>query len=328
MQTIQLSNIFKQQAHQTILKDFTLTIPAQSNIGIQMSHVEAMTLFNLLRQTTPQTSGVMTGLTPARIQAIFHDDGFYPQLTVSTYLKTFQRISTFETDLDDILQYFALKDVAHTKIKHLSFDQQQRLALLRAFVLQPDLLLIESPLTNLTNAGIELYLAALAYTREHGVTVLLTSYSLEELVLTSTTIFRYRPNQGLELTDLATESSSDSAHTSEDTPRPIFKIASKVEDKTVFFSPNEIDFIESVNGVSQLNVSGEQFTSSQTMSELEQQLTTLGFFRCHRSYLVNLQQIAELISYSRNSYTLILKNKSKLPLSRGKLTDLKALINF
>ncbi|GAB1229225.1 hypothetical protein SNK12g_09440 [Lactiplantibacillus plantarum] len=41
MQTIQLSNIFKQQAHQTILKDFTLTIPAQSNIGIQMSHVEA-----------------------------------------------------------------------------------------------------------------------------------------------------------------------------------------------------------------------------------------------------------------------------------------------
>lgn len=91
---------------------------------------------------------------------------------------------------------------------------------------------------------------------------------------------------------------------------------------------NEIDFIESVNGVSQLNVSGEQFTSSQTMSELEQQLTTLGFFRCHRSYLVNLQQIAELISYSRNSYTLILKNKSKLLLSRGKLTDLKALINF
>lgn len=109
MQTIQLSNIFKQQAHQTILKDFTLTIPAQSNIGIQMSHVEATTLFNLLRQTTPQTSGVMTGLTTARIQAIFHDDGFYPQLTVSTYLKTFQRISTFETDLDDILQYFALK---------------------------------------------------------------------------------------------------------------------------------------------------------------------------------------------------------------------------
>lgn len=53
MQTIQLSNIFKQQAHQTILKDFTLTIPAQSNIGIQMSHVEATTLFNLLRQTTP-----------------------------------------------------------------------------------------------------------------------------------------------------------------------------------------------------------------------------------------------------------------------------------
>lgn len=328
MQTIQLNNIFKQQDHQTILEDLTLTIPPQSNIGIQMSHVEATTFFNLLRQTTPQTSGVMTGVAAAHIQAIFHDAGFYPQLTVVTYLRAFQHISSFDQDLDDILQYFALRDVAHTRIKHLSFDQQQRLALLRTFLLQPDLLLIENPLTNLTNAGIELYLAALSYTRKSGITVLLTSYSLEELVLTSTTIYRYRPNSGLELTDLATESSSEASSDNENTPRPIFKIASKVEDKTVFFSPNEIDFIESVNGVSQLNVNGEHFTSSQTMSELERQLTTLGFFRCHRSYLVNLQQISELISYSRNSYTLILKNQSKLPLSRSKLADLKALINF
>lgn len=328
MQTIQLEHLFKQQHHQTILKDLTLTIQAQSKIGIQMSHVEATTLFKLLLQMLPQTSGVITGITPDHIQAILHNDGLYPQLTIMSYLKSFCRLSDFATNLDDLLQFFALKDVARVKIKHLSADQQQRLALLRAFILHPDLLLIESPLINLTNAGIELYLSALAYTRTHGITVLLTSYSLEELVLTSKTIYRYHSNTGLELTDLATENEADNSDPTPSTPRPIFKVATKVDDKTVFFSPNEIDFIESVNGVSQLNVSGEQFISPQTMNELEQQLTTLGFFRCHRSYLVNLQQIAELISYSRNSYTLILKSHSKIPLSRSKLVNLKALINF
>lgn len=46
------------------------------------------------------------------------------------------------------------------------------------------------------------------------------------------------------------ESSFDFVYILEDIFRLIFKIVSKVEDKIVFFSFNEIDFIESVNGVS------------------------------------------------------------------------------
>lgn len=328
MTLIELDDVLKQVDQQVILKKVTLAIPQGSQIGIQMTHVEAVTLFRLLRGQLTPTSGVVTRDTQ-RVAVLLVGDGLYPQLTVRDYLKTFQHLAGTTDDLGDQLQHFALSDAANLRLKHLSFDQQQRLALLRAYLGHPDVVLIESPLTKLTNSGTELYLQALSYLRGQQVTVLITSYALEELVLTSTTIYRYRPELGLQRTDLADESAESPADSPEaPAPQPILKVACKVEDKTVFFSPNEIDFIESVNGVSQINVAGESFTSPQTMATLEKQLMAFGFFRCHRSYLVNLQQISELISYSRNSYTLILKTQSKLPLSRTKLADLRQLIEF
>ena len=46
-----------------------------------------------------------------------------------------------------------------------------------------------------------------------------------------------------------------------------------------------------------------------------------GFFRCHRSYIVNLQKVREVITWTRNSYSLILENKEKtsIPLSKAKM---------
>lgn len=66
------------------------------------------------------------------------------------------------------------------------------------------------------------------------------------------------------------------------------------------------------------------------MTELEARLIKFGFFRCHRSYLVNLQRVRELVSYSRNSFTLVLADeiKTKLPLSRTRLEELKLLLEI
>ena len=35
-----------------------------------------------------------------------------------------------------------------------------------------------------------------------------------------------------------------------------------------------------------------------------------GFFRCHRSYLVNMQKVQEVVRWTRNSYALRLENLS------------------
>lgn len=108
------------------------------------------------------------------------------------------------------------------------------------------------------------------------------------------------------------------------------KISTKRNDKVILFNPPEIDFIESVEGSILVHVGGENYDCALTLTELEQRLLNFGFFRCHRSYIVNLQKVREIITWTKNSYSLRLNTgqDAVVPLSRSKLPDLKALLNI
>jgi ABC-2 type transport system ATP-binding protein len=108
------------------------------------------------------------------------------------------------------------------------------------------------------------------------------------------------------------------------------KIPAKVEDKILLFDPLEINYVESMEGTSYLFVQEEKFPCDLPMHELEKRLRVFGFFRCHRSYIVNLQRVREVIKWTRNSYSLILDDpkKSTIPLSKGKMEELKQLIGL
>ncbi|OUZ40999.1 hypothetical protein CBM15_03495 [Solibacillus kalamii] len=53
-------------------------------------------------------------------------------------------------------------------------------------------------------------------------------------------------------------------------------------------------------------------------------------FHYHRSSIVNLQKVREIITWTRNSYSLSLQstNKSEGPLSRTKLSELKETVGI
>ena len=113
-------------------------------------------------------------------------------------------------------------------------------------------------------------------------------------------------------------------------PIRVEKIPAKVEDKIILFDPTEIDFIESSDGICLLQVKGEPSPCTFTLNELEQKLKAFGFFRCHRSYIVNLQKVREVITWTRNSFSLILDDnkKSSIPLSKGKYDELKLTLGI
>ena len=79
-----------------------------------------------------------------------------------------------------------------------------------------------------------------------------------------------------------------------------------------------------------LHIKGEGFPTTFTLNELEERLQHFGFFRCHRSYIVNLQKVREVITWTRNSYSLILddEKKSNIPLSKTKMAELKGMLGL
>lgn len=329
MSIISLDKVTKKNNGDYDLKNITLNIDTGSKIGIKMPPTITKTLFGIIKGTLPISSGIINREVNSIVYEL-NDDGLYGSYSVKKYLKLFQKIFNSTVNIPDNLQEFSLEDVENTKIKELSNDQKKRVSLFRMFISSSDLILVESPLTNLTDEGIELYLKAVDFVRKSGMTVLFTSYYMEELLLLSDEVYRYNDHTGLEKTDIINEPSTVSNDNKMDKfqPQKNLKIACKLADKTIFFNPDEIDFIESINSVSNIRIGDEYYPSLLTMNELEQKLENFGFYRCHRSYLVNLQRVSELISYSRNSYTLILKGptKEKLPLSRAKMETLRKLI--
>src|SRR5699024_2657141 len=107
------------------------------------------------------------------------------------------------------------------------------------------------------------------------------------------------------------EQSSNSSDMVENKPVLLEKIPTRVEEKIVLFDPPEIDYIESIQGKTYLYINNESYYCMFTLTELEERLVPFGFFRSHRSYIVNLQQVREVISWTRNSYSLVLDNKQK-----------------
>jgi ABC-2 type transport system ATP-binding protein len=160
--------------------------------------------------------------------------------------------------------------------------------------------------------------------------ILILTSNLEDALISCDAIFRLN-ELGFHPLDI-----QDSDEEKQETPEQdsanitLQKIYTKRNGKVILFNPPEIDFIESVEGSILVHVDGENYDCALTLTELEQRLANFGFFRCHRSYIVNLQKIREIITWTKNSYSLRLNTgkDAVVPLSRSKLQELKALLNL
>lgn len=73
---------------------------------------------------------------------------------------------------------------------------------------------------------------------------------------------------------------------------------------------------------------GEYFVKM-SISEFYDTLPKEMFFRCHRSYIVNLTKIKEIIPWFNNTYNLRLKNVTKeIPVSRSNVKKFKQIMNI
>lgn len=77
-------------------------------------------------------------------------------------------------------------------------------------------------------------------------------------------------------------------------------------------------------------VEGKTYSTHLSLQQLESRFDPKSFFRCHRNYIVNVNQIQQLDQWFNRGYLLVLKGteKAEVPVSRAYAKKLKEYIHF
>ena len=90
----------------------------------------------------------------------------------------------------------------------------------------------------------------------------------------------------------------------------------------------DIDYIESSGDYVKLYTGSQAFLKEKTMKYFEENLAPQEFIRIHRSYIVNVREVAKIEIYEKDSYRVQLKNGTQLKASSQGYKALKATVNL
>jgi ABC-2 type transport system ATP-binding protein len=289
------------------------------------------TTFELLAGKIQPTQGQvrLDGIDPWREHAafalhtgvLFADDGLYKNQTALENLLFECRLRQLpKTRALEVLALLHLSDQQQARLSSLSQPQQRRLALGRVLLHSPSNLLLVEPFLRCDEASIEWIGSALRQAASAGTAVLIFASEGTRLASISEVIYELQAGRLVEVVKLPAADVSG---------RP-FKIPVKLADRVALVNPSEILFAEASGDNASIQTLGERLPTQFTLSELEERLKRSGFFRAHRSYLVNLQHVREVIPFTRNSYSLRLDDPAGtiLPLSKSAVAELKDLLDF
>ncbi|TQR21002.1 LytTR family transcriptional regulator DNA-binding domain-containing protein [Psychrobacillus vulpis] len=290
-------------------------------------------LIDILLGTKLLSNGNIQNLSEKRLAFFFLNDGLYERLSVNELLKFYQQLYQSDESTENIIRIVQLDLKKNKKIKDLTYSEKKRAQLACILLQNSEVYIMEEPDQNLDVESKRIFISVLNQLRLTKKTVLILTSHLESAVTVADKTYRL-DEKGLHIvqTEEVQQNVSDVEIEKEDKgiqPIRFEKIPTKVNEKIVLFNPPEIDFIESTDGQSFIHIKGENFPCSFTLNELEERLLPFGFFRCHRSYIVNLQKVREVITWTRNSFSLVLEDeKTSVPLSKTKMADLKGILGL
>jgi two-component system LytT family response regulator len=89
----------------------------------------------------------------------------------------------------------------------------------------------------------------------------------------------------------------------------------------------KLDYAEAQDDYVALASEGKKHLKQQTISSLETLLDPSRFLRVHRSYIVNLERVAKIEPYGKDTHLAILSDGSRLPVSRSGYGRLRAVLD-
>ncbi|MEO6902856.1 MAG: LytTR family DNA-binding domain-containing protein [Bacteroidia bacterium] len=106
------------------------------------------------------------------------------------------------------------------------------------------------------------------------------------------------------------------------------RIVVKKGDDIRIIPVEELYYIEAYDDYVKIFTKDESYLKKKTMNYYEQVLDNTSFFRVHRSYIINLNQLTKIESFEKNNYIAILKNQKQIPISRNNYSKLKTLLEI
>ncbi|MCP4289472.1 MAG: ATP-binding cassette domain-containing protein [Gammaproteobacteria bacterium] len=330
---IELKDLQKVIDQKTVLDIATLHVGA-GQIAALVGPIDSgkNILFELLIGKSRPTMGTVrvAGIDPFKekkqfsrlVGVLFADDNLYKRQTARGNLDFFSRLRRLSKGhSEEILARVGLADQAGTRVEVLSSSLARRLAFGRAIFHEPGVLLLVEPFSRCDDPSIHLLSKLVRKMAEEGVSVLIINDDTTHLI-TSLCDTIYRLDQGRIVEIYKPEE--------EEPPALPFMIPAKLEGKVALVNPVDIMFVYAQDDRAYLQTTEERFPTQFTVSELEKRLSRSGFFRAHRGYLVNLQHVKEVIPYTRDSYSLRLKDNAgtEIPLSKSAARELRELLGY
>jgi ABC-2 type transport system ATP-binding protein len=288
-------------------------------------------LFQLLTGRMQPTTGSvrLAGLDPyherkafsRQVGVLFSDDNVYKRLSVLGNLQFYCRLQRLpKARAVEVLEIVGLADQAGVSAEKLSLGQSRRLALGRAILNTPQVLLLADPFAGCEQASVSLIGQVLRRLAQAGTAALIFTQEAANLENLCDTIHRMDQGRILESFDPREEQQRQ---------RP-FMVPARGEEKIVLIDPADILYVFAQDDRAYLQTSEGCLPTQFTLAELEKRLARSGFFRAHRAYLVNLQQVKEVIPYTRDSFSLRLKDPAgtEIPLSKSAERELRVLLEY
>lgn len=106
------------------------------------------------------------------------------------------------------------------------------------------------------------------------------------------------------------------------------KLAVNTNRKILLLDIHQIVYLETEGRGCIIHTASGDYTENQLLGEFEKRLVPHGFFRIHKSYLVNLNYISEMFPWANNSLALKMQGfeQNILPVGREKVKNLRQLL--
>jgi two-component system LytT family response regulator len=105
------------------------------------------------------------------------------------------------------------------------------------------------------------------------------------------------------------------------------RIIVKNKDQIIFIPIEELRYIEANVDYVNIYSGAGKFMKSRTMKYFESRLDDKEFIRIHRSYIVRIKEIESIVRIEKESFHAVLKDGTKLPISRSGYSKLSEKFN-